>query len=138
MFYCCCLNDEQEIVEKYGLCYFMMHNPKIHDSTVQDSCINSVNRLQSCGENYAFEKQHFAEGPTTLFIAPYEHIFLCIINRNLAIFFRLILSSTVLNSLLKSQNKWKMKLGEAIWWGEWPSGSKALQLESKVSWFKPH
>ena len=65
MFYCCCLNDEQEIVEKYGLCYFMMHNPKIHDSKVQDSCINSVNRLQSCGENYAFEKQHFAEGPVT-------------------------------------------------------------------------
>ena len=39
----------------------MMLNPKIHDSTVQDSCINSVNKLQSCGENYAFEKQHFTE-----------------------------------------------------------------------------
>ena len=46
----------------------MLHDPKIYNSTVQDSCINPINRLKSCGENYAFEKQHFAEGPTYLLL----------------------------------------------------------------------
>ena len=45
-----------KLYELYGLWYFKIHYPMIHNPTMHDSCINYPNKLKLCREMMQLEK----------------------------------------------------------------------------------